>query len=228
MDEGLGLDLSTSSITVSLWDGLIILLGSALAGFIIRYFFYKFGDSMSSRRAFGNTILITTVSVASLIAVVKSSLALSLGLVGALSVVRFRTAVKEPYNLSFLLLSICIGIAIGASQFIFAILTCILGCILTFVLSNYSQKFNKLSKSDDVDSISITIPEGTDIDNVYAILNKYTNSYNIKTLSENSDGFINITLRASITNINDLEKLRKNLKTNFLGIEFAFYESPGK
>ena len=55
--------------------------------------------------------------------------------------------------------------------------------------------------------------------------NKYTNSYNIKTLSENSDGFINITLRASITNINDLEKLRKNLK-QILGIEFAFYESP--
>ena len=46
-----------------------------------------------------------SISVAALIAVVKSSLALSLGLVGALSVVRFRTAIKEPYNLSFLLLS---------------------------------------------------------------------------------------------------------------------------
>ena len=71
------MDLSTSSITVSLLDGLIILLGSALAGFVIRYFFYKFGDSISSRRNFGNTILITTVNLASSIVVVKSSIALS-------------------------------------------------------------------------------------------------------------------------------------------------------
>ena len=110
MNKVTGLNLSTSSIPVSFGEGILILISSAIAGLIIRYFFYKYGDSMSSRKAFGNTILLITISVASLIAVVKSSLALSLGLVGALSVVRFRTAVKEPFNLAFILLAICIGI----------------------------------------------------------------------------------------------------------------------
>ena len=67
---------------------------------------------MSSKSGFGNAILLVTISTASLIAIVKSSLALSLGLVGALSVVRFRTAVKEPYNLAFILFAICAGISI--------------------------------------------------------------------------------------------------------------------
>ena len=97
----------SSNIPITLIESFLILLFSSISGIIIRYFFLKFGDSMSSKIGFGNSILISTVSVAGLIAIVKSSLALSLGLVGALSVIRFRTAVKEPYNLAFILFSFC-------------------------------------------------------------------------------------------------------------------------
>ena len=48
-----------------------------------------------------------------IITVVKSSLALSLGLVGALSIVRFRAAIKEPEELAYLFLTIAIGLALG-------------------------------------------------------------------------------------------------------------------
>ena len=51
-----------------------------------------------------------------IITIVKSSLALSLGLVGALSIVRFRAAIKEPEELAFLFLCIAIGIGLGAAQ----------------------------------------------------------------------------------------------------------------
>ena len=51
-----------------------------------------------------------------MITIVKSSLALSLGLVGALSIVRFRTAIKEPEELSYAFLSIAIGLGLGADQ----------------------------------------------------------------------------------------------------------------
>ncbi|MFB0923752.1 MAG: DUF4956 domain-containing protein, partial [Vicingaceae bacterium] len=47
---------------------------------------------------------------------VKSSLALSLGLVGALSIIRFRAAIKEPEELSYLFLSIAVGLGLGANQ----------------------------------------------------------------------------------------------------------------
>ncbi len=228
MFKDLNPNLSTSSITVSFADGLVILLASTIAGLIIRFFFYKYGDSMSSRSAFGNTILLVTVSVASLIAVVKSSLALSLGLVGALSVVRFRTAVKEPYNLAFILLSICVGIAIGASQFIFAVLICILGCLITFCISKRNKRLNKLGYIDDLDSISITLPSSSNINLLYSILKKYSSSFNIKTFSDNKEGLINLTLKASILDIESLEKLRKDIRINFNDVDFAFYEAPGK
>jgi len=50
------------------------------------------------------------------ISIIKSSLALSLGLVGALSIVRFRTAIKEPEELMFLFVAIAIGLGVGADQ----------------------------------------------------------------------------------------------------------------
>ena len=228
MNKGIGLNLSTSSIPVSLGEGILILILSAIAGLIIRYFFYKYGDSMSSRRAFGNTILLITISVASLIAVVKSSLALSLGLVGALSVVRFRTAVKEPFNLAFILLAICIGISIGASQFSFALLITILGCIVTASLSKYRKRFNNPGNVDDLDSISISLKKGANLELLYSIFNEEVDTYNIKNLTENSNEEVNITFRASISNIKNLEKLRKNIRENFEGSEFAFYETPGR
>ena len=183
---------------------------------------------MSSRRAFGNTILLLTISVASLIAVVKSSLALSLGLVGALSVVRFRTAVKEPFNLAFILFAICVGISLGAAQFTFALLITILGCAITAFLSEYNEKFNNPGNVDDLDSISINLKPGADLNLLYNFFDKNLNSYNIKTLSENNEGEVSITFRTSISNIKDLENLRKDIKENFDGCEFAFYETPSK
>ncbi len=228
MNKVTGLNLSTSSIPVSLGEGILILTLSTIAGLIIRYIFYKYGDSMSSRKAFGNTILLITISVASLIAVIKSSLALSLGLVGALSVVRFRTAVKEPFNLAFILLATCIGISIGASQFLFALLITIIGSAVTVSLSKYSNRFNNPGNVDDLDSISISLKEGADLNLLYSLFNDQVETYNIKNLTENSDGEINITFRVSISDIKDLEKLRKNFRDVFEGSEFAFYETPGR
>ncbi len=74
-------------------------------------------DSDSITRVFPLLTLVTTA----VIAVVKSSLALSLGLVGALSIVRFRAAIKVPEELVYLFLCIAIGLALGAEQPLLAI-----------------------------------------------------------------------------------------------------------
>ena len=146
-EQLLNSNLSSDILRLSFIDGLTILLLALLAGYILRFVYKKYSTTFSSKNSYGNTILLITISVASLIAVVKSSLALSLGLVGALSVVRFRTAVKEPYNLSFLLLSICVGIGVGASQYMFAFMTLIIGTISVYILYSYSG--TKSSSSND-------------------------------------------------------------------------------
>ena len=95
--------------------GLQMLVGFFVA-MLIRWHYSRFGLVLSNRDELGLVfpfVLLTTILI---ITVVKSSLALSLGLVGALSIVRFRTPIKEPEELAYLFLSIACGLGLGAGQ----------------------------------------------------------------------------------------------------------------
>jgi Domain of unknown function (DUF4956) len=96
---------------------LLLNLGiGVLLSLVIRWHFSRFGSTLSNREEFSQVfpfVLLTTILI---ITVVKSSLALSLGLVGALSIVRFRTPIKEPEELAYLFISIAVGLGLGANQ----------------------------------------------------------------------------------------------------------------
>lgn len=101
--------LSIPTLTVNLL--LSILLASTVA-----WFYAQYGRSLSNRARFAQTLPTLALTTVLVISVIKSSLALSLGLVGALSIVRFRTAIKEPEELIYLFMAIGIGVGIGADQ----------------------------------------------------------------------------------------------------------------
>lgn len=101
--------LSLTTLMVNLLLG--ILLASILAWCYLRY-----GRSLSNRAQLAQLMPLLTLTTVLVISVVKSSLALSLGLVGALSIVRFRTAIKEPEELIYLFMAIAIGLGLGADQ----------------------------------------------------------------------------------------------------------------
>lgn len=221
-DKAVNLDLYRDAIPLTFTDGITILILSSLIGFIIRYIFYKYSDSMSSKSGFGNAILLVTVSTASLIAIVKSSLALSLGLVGALSVVRFRTAVKEPYNLAFILFAICAGISIGASQYTFGFLITIFSSAI--ILAIYKTK-SKSPYLDQSDTLNLELPSNIELDGIYSILDKNTKKYNILRLTQDSEGKISFVIRAIFKNKSSFELIRKELNDNYTSFEFSFYQS---
>jgi hypothetical protein len=104
---------------------------AAVLGVLLGQAYVFFGKSLSNRRAFARNFLLLTVTTTLVISIVKSSLALSLGLVGALSIVRFRAAIKEPEELAYLFLAISVGLGLGAGQALVTIvaLTIILGII---------------------------------------------------------------------------------------------------
>lgn len=101
--------LSLTTLTLNLL--LSILLSSALAWFYTRH-----GKSLSNRAGFAQTLPLLALTTGLVISIVKSSLTLSLGLVGALSIVRFRTAIKEPEELIYLFMAIAVGLGVGADQ----------------------------------------------------------------------------------------------------------------
>ncbi len=97
-------------------DFLVNALLAALLSFLLGLFYVRFGQSLANRKRFGSIFMFLTLSTMLIIFIVKSSIALSLGLVGALSIVRFRAAIKEPEELVYLFFSIGIGLGMGAGQ----------------------------------------------------------------------------------------------------------------
>ncbi|MBW2577563.1 MAG: DUF4956 domain-containing protein [Deltaproteobacteria bacterium] len=89
-----------------------LLLGAALGG-LLRAQYVRFSGSLANRELFARNFIPIILAVTLIIMVVKASLALSLGLVGALSIVRFRTPIKDPEELVYLFLAIAIGLGLG-------------------------------------------------------------------------------------------------------------------
>jgi len=109
LDESALRDLSILPILVNLV--LVLALGQLLCLHYLRY-----SGALSNKRKFAPILLFIAATTMLVISVVKTSLALSLGLVGALSIIRFRTPIKEPEELAYLFLSVALGIGLGADQ----------------------------------------------------------------------------------------------------------------
>lgn len=110
-----GSDISTTKIVVTLCVTCIFALYIfAMYRFVTRKTFYS--------KTFNIAIAVISIITAGIILAMQSSLVISLGMVGALSIVRFRTAIKDPLDLIFLFWSISIGIICGAGLFEVALL----------------------------------------------------------------------------------------------------------
>lgn len=108
--------LTTTSVQVPVVTFLANLGQAALLAFLLGKAYARYGNALSNRESFGRNFVLLTMTTMLIITIVKSSLALSLGLVGALSIVRFRAAIKEPEELGYLFLAIAIGLGFGADQ----------------------------------------------------------------------------------------------------------------
>ncbi len=109
--------LATQSVQLPLLNFCLNLLLAAMLSYVVGRVYVKYGYSISNRRSFSRNLMLISMATMVVISIVKSSLALSLGLVGALSIVRFRTAIKEPEELAYLFIAITIGLGLGADQF---------------------------------------------------------------------------------------------------------------
>lgn len=120
-------DLTTTSIAITL--GVAILLG------LFIYIVYRLNvRSGFYNRGFNKTLAILPVVTAAIMLAMGSNLTISLGMVGALSIVRFRNAVKEPSDLTYLFWSISIGIIVGAGLFELSVILSLAVALLVSLL----------------------------------------------------------------------------------------------
>jgi uncharacterized membrane protein YhiD involved in acid resistance len=95
-------------------------------GLVLGQAYVRFGQALSNRKLFARNFILLAVTTTLIITIVRSSVALSLGLVGALSIVRFRAAIKEPEELAFVFLAISVGLGLGAGAALITIVALVL------------------------------------------------------------------------------------------------------
>ena len=117
--------------SVSILDMVLALVLAFGVGLFIFFVYKKTYAGVMYSSSFGVTLVALTMITTLVILAVTSNIVLSLGMVGALSIVRFRTAIKEPMNIAFLFWSIAVGIVLAAGLIPLAVFgTVIIGIIL--------------------------------------------------------------------------------------------------
>ncbi|MCI0396738.1 MAG: DUF4956 domain-containing protein, partial [Chloroflexi bacterium] len=195
-----------------------LLLAIALSS-LLAWYYTQYGKSLSNRSKFANILPVLTLTTVLVISVVKSSLALSLGLVGALSIVRFRTAIKEPEELIFLFIAIAVGLGLGADQRLPTLIAVIviLGYLaVRSVLMPRPQKSNLF--------LNVMTPDGdTTFSEINQLLLQHASAADLRRL-DHSNGTLQATYLVRVPDDNGLATLMDALKGQLPGGEFSFVE----
>ena len=125
--------LSNFTGTISVMDMMLSLIVAFMIGIFIIYVYRKTYTGVVYSKAFSLCILMLSMVTAMIIRTISSNISLSLGMVGALSIVRFRTAVKEPVDTGFMFWGITAGIMSGAGLYLIAIIASLSLGVLYFV-----------------------------------------------------------------------------------------------
>jgi hypothetical protein len=156
-----------------------------------------------------------------IITLVGSSVALSLGLVGALSIVRYRAAIKEPEELSYLFLAIATGLGMGANQPVITILAFL---ILTSVIwvRHFIKPLNKLNSYNLV--VNLQNPKEGNMEQIIGIVGLAFNRPVLRRFDQSKDN-LDIAFRVRVKNLeslttckNDILKI-ENTSVSFVDIQ---------
>jgi hypothetical protein len=207
----------------SVEDFVINILLTALLAWVIGLFYVKFGRTLSNRRQFASNFVLIAVTTMFVISIVKSSLALSLGLVGALSSVRFRTPIKEPEELTYLFVLIGLGLAFGANQRVMALIfMAVIGVFLA------ARRLRNRQESAQHLHLAVSVrktPEAT-LDNLVAIISRNCRAVSLKRFDDREETMSAMFL-VELGSHAALTTLGEELRRSFPSLELQFIDSKG-
>jgi hypothetical protein len=215
--------LSGQAQPLELQTFVINLLLSAILAFILGRVYIFWGTSLSNRRAFAANFMLITITTTFIILVVRSSVALSLGLVGALSIVRFRAAIKEPEELAYLFFAIGIGIGLGDNQRLITILAMVVGIALIGILRLFHGRQADMNLHLTVASGN---PEMVELDAVMQALKQHSARLRLLRFDETGTAFES-TFLVEFQDLGRMHAARKALRALSPEIEITFMDNRG-
>ena len=135
---------SSQTITPASWLTIIVSLVLAFAvGLFIAWIYRRNFRRVMYSNNFALTLVLMTLITCPVVMCIKESIQLSMGMVGALSIVRFRTAVKDPLDTAYMFWALTMGILLGAGQFFLTALAVVgIGILITVVVNMQSKRMN--------------------------------------------------------------------------------------
>lgn len=158
---------SVFSQTIPTVDLLLSLVVAIVASLIIDFVYKKTFVGVSYTKTFSLSIILLCMVTSLVIRTINSNLSLSLGMVGALSIVRFRAAVKDPVDIVFMFWAIAAGIMAGAGLYFATLLACLIIGLSYFVCFTYQTK-----KTDK--ALLVIKTYSANSDEILGIMNKST------------------------------------------------------
>jgi uncharacterized membrane protein YhiD involved in acid resistance len=135
-----------SMLTYSYQEMVINIALAAVLGFLLSVVYRYTHKGLSYSQSFTQTIFFVAIIVAIVMMVIGSSLAKAFALVGALSIIRFRTVVKDTRDIAFVFLALAVGMAAGTSNYFLALVSA--GFVSIIALVTYKFNFGALYKSE--------------------------------------------------------------------------------
>jgi uncharacterized membrane protein YhiD involved in acid resistance len=198
-----GTDLAGSSLS-ALGMGATLLLAFALGLFIFWIYKRTYQGVMYSK-TFNISLVALTMITASIIMAVTSNIILSLGMVGALSIVRFRTAIKDPIDVIYMFLAISAGIIVGAGLYVLAIVS-------SLILGVVMIAFSKMTLKNEPYLLIVNYSDGSVEDALFKVINEKVGTYKIKSKTKAGNNFeLTVEIRSKKENavlVNEIDRLQ--------------------
>ena len=229
LDKSLENFFLNSNIEIDFGNFFIAILLSLILAYLVKLTYIKVGRALNDKDYFSDTFIPLAIITTLVITVIKFSLALSLGLVGALSIVRFRAAIKEPEELVYLFFIISIGLANGANQFLLSIIATIIILIFLFIRNIYKNKnSNSGNFISDSNILNVTILQN-DKKNIDDIINKLKPNFRyLKLKSANIEKTTSNYVFWYESNSENFEDLLKNIsKLGDESVNISIYSKSG-
>lgn len=204
---------------ISIVDFIINLLLTLITAYALSFVYARYGASLSNRNKLAQTLVLLSITTMIIITIVKSSLALSLGLVGALSIVRFRTAIKEPEELAYFFIAISIGLGFGADQKLITLVG-VLFVLLFVIITGGTNK-----KKHAQQNLILTIAGGNgkvDETQILSTLKEFCTQVDLKRIDQSNE-ISELSLNVEYNTVEDLLK-SKDALSKLGDIEFSFIE----
>ncbi|MFP4367870.1 MAG: DUF4956 domain-containing protein [Bacteroidales bacterium] len=186
--------------TITAKDVLANIIVAMICGFFIAFLYKYTYSGLNYSATFTVSLIMLTMITAIVIMVIGNNLARAFGMVGAMSIIRFRTAVKDASDIMFIFFALTIGLASGVKLYSIAVLGTLVVGLVYFIISK--MNFALPQKREFL--MQIVARENETADNPFAeVFNKYCSRYklvNVKTLGESGQRLMEFSYYVNLKN----------------------------